>query len=170
MIVGLFSLENAPRRFEFSLAPSEIELESENVRLKDEIEVRGKLIKQIAQTDVEGEISALVEIECTRCLQPVEKKIEVAFLVSFVAPENYTEAREAELKNADLDVSILEGDQIDLTEIVREQILLHLPERIICREECRGFCQKCGADRNLINCNCEEKEIDPRWAGLKNLR
>lgn len=170
MIIDLFSLESSPHGFEFSLAPSEIDLETENARLKGEIKVRGKLTKRIAQTDVEGEISAKVETECTRCLEPVEEQLQIPFLVSFVSPENYTEERESELKDEDLNVSILEGDKVDLTELVREQILLHLPEPIFCREDCHGFCQKCGANRNLIDCNCEEKEIDPRWAGLKNLK
>lgn len=170
MIIDLFGLENSPHEFEFSLAPSEIELESETVKLKDKIKVQGNLTKQTAQTDVEGKISAQVEIECTRCLQPVEKKLEIPFLVTFVAPENYTEEKESELRDEDLNVSILESSQVDLTEIVREQILLHMPERVYCRENCQGFCQKCGANLNLINCNCEEKEIDPRWAALKNLK
>ncbi len=170
MIVDLFSLQSSPHEFEFSPSLSEIDLESENARLKSEVQVRGKLTKRIAQTDVEGEISAVVETECTRCLQPVEKKMEFPFLVSFVAPENYTEAQESELKDEDLDISILEDDKIDLTELAREQILINLPEQIFCREDCKGFCQKCGSNRNLINCNCEENEIDPRWAGLKNFK
>ena len=170
MVIDLFNLDSSPRSFKFSLAPSEIDLESENARLKGETKVRGKLTRRIAQTDVEGEISALVETECTRCLQPVEKKLEISFLVSFVAPENYTEEREAELKDEDLNISILEGDKIDLTELVREQIVLYLPDPIFCREDCKGFCQKCGANRNLINCNCEEKEIDPRWQSLRELK
>ena len=69
-----------------------------------------------------------------------------------------------------MDVSVIEGFEIDLTELVREQILLNLPEQVFCREDCKGLCEKCGANRNLINCNCEEKEIDPRWSALKNLK
>jgi uncharacterized protein len=46
---------------------------------------------------------------------------------------------------------------------------LNLPEQVFCREDCRGLCAKCGANRNATDCGCEEKEIDPRWAGLKNL-
>jgi uncharacterized protein len=57
-----------------------------------------------------------------------------------------------------------------LTELVREQILLAVPEQVFCREDCKGLCLKCSANRNLIDCNCEEKEIDPRWAALKNLK
>jgi uncharacterized protein len=45
-----------------------------------------------------------------------------------------------------------------------------LPEQAFCREDCRGLCEKCGANQNLIDCKCEEKEIDPRWQGLRELK
>ena len=90
--------------------------------------------------------------------------------MSFVTPDNLTVEKEAELRIEDLDVSIYEGDKIDLSELVREQIILNLPEKIFCSEDCKGLCAKCGANRNLIDCNCDKKELDPRWAALKNLK
>jgi len=65
---------------------------------------------------------------------------------------------------------VFEGDELDLTELVREQILLNLPEQTFCNPDCKGLCPKCGQNRNLIDCNCEENETDPRWAALKNLK
>lgn len=122
------------------------------------------------QTDIEGEIKADVETECTRCLQSAEANLQIPFSVSYIAPENYTQAKESELNTDDLQIAVFEGDKIDISELVREQILLNLFEQIFCREDCQGLCSKCGANRNLIDCNCEEKEIDPRWAALKNLK
>lgn len=170
MIIDLITLRGSPHEFEFLLAPEEIALDSEDAELKNAVRVTGKLTKHIAQTDVAGTISAELEIECSRCLQKIDKDLEFAFEAAFVTPENFTEAKEAELNAKDLDVSVFEGDKIDLTELVREQILLNLPEQVFCREDCKGLCDKCGANRNLIDCNCKEKEIDPRWAALKNLK
>ena len=170
MIIELFNVKNSPHEFEFSLAPTEIELEQPNARLIDNVKTVGELTKGIAQIDVEGVISAKAEIECTRCLEPFEKDLEIPFKASFVTPEHFTEEKEAELNEADLDVSVYEDDKIDLSELVREQIILNLPEQFFCSEDCKGLCDKCGANRNLIDCKCIEKEIDPRWAALKNLR
>ena len=170
MIIELFNVKNSPHEFEFSLAPTEIELEQPNARLIDNVKTVGELTKGIAQIDVEGVISAKAEIECTRCLEPFEKDLEIPFKASFVAPEHFSEEKEAELNEADLDVSIYEDDKIDLSELVREQIILNLPEQFFCSEDCKGLCDKCGANRNLIDCKCIEKEIDPRWAALKNLK
>ncbi len=170
MIVELFSIKESPHEFEFSLAPEDIELGQENVRLIENVRTAGELKSGIVQTDVEGEILAKLEVECTRCLKPVEKDLEIPFNVSFITPENLTEEKETELNAEDLDVSIYEGDRIDLGELTREQIILNLPEQVFCSENCQGLCAKCGANRNLIDCNCIEKEIDPRWAALNDLR
>jgi len=169
MIVDLITIKDAPASFDFKIEPAQIDLESETSKVGNAIRVRGKIKKGIAQTDVEGSISAVVKIECTRCLQPVEQSLNFPFKAAFVTPDYYTREKEAEINLDDLEVSIYEGDRIDLGELAREQILLNLPEQVFCQEYCRGLCQKCGANRNLINCNCEEKEIDPRWAALKNL-
>jgi uncharacterized protein len=170
MIIDLFTLGNAPFAFEFALTPEEINLESDDARLKNAVNVKGILTRHIAQIDVEGIISAETEIECTRCLQAVEQKLDISFEAAFVTAENYTQAKEAELSAKDLDVSVFDGQKIDLTELVREQILLNLPEQVFCKEDCKGLCEKCGANRNLIDCKCIEKEVDPRWAALKNLK
>ena len=170
MIVDLTQSGDAPVEFDFTLAPDEIDLDGDEGRLVKPARVTGKLTRHIAHTDVEGTIKAEIELECSRCLEKIDKMQEIAFQAAFVAPENYTQAKEAELQAGDLDVSVLEGNEIDLTELVREQILLNLPEQIFCREDCKGLCDKCGANRNLINCNCTEQEIDPRWAALKNLK
>ena len=170
MIVDLINLETSPFRFEFSLAPGEIDLTGEEAKLKTPVCVEGELKRGIVETEVGGKIYTELEIECTRCLQTIERKLEIPFEAAFVTEENYTQAREAELGAKDLDISVYDGQKIDITELVREQILLNLPEQIFCRDDCRGLCEKCGANRNLVDCNCIEKEIDPRWLALKNLK
>ena len=70
----------------------------------------------------------------------------------------------------DLDESPVPGGEIDLKEVVREQIMLALPEQVFCKDDCKGLCPKCGANGNLIDCKCADDEIDPRWAALKNLK
>lgn len=170
MIVDLTTLKNSLFSFDFTLTPEEINLNSEEAALKNVVKTQGNLKKGIAQTDVEGEIFADIEIECSRCLTSAENSLKIAFDTAFISPENYTEAKEAELRIEDLEVSIIEDDRIDLTEIVREQILLNLPTQIFCKDDCQGLCPKCGANRNLIDCKCEEKEIDPRWKALGDLK
>lgn len=170
MIIDLAALKEKRTSFDFSLPAGEINLGDEAVKLNDRVKVEGKLTQGIAQTDIEGKIFVDVELECTRCLEPVQSFMEIPFEAVFVTPENYTEAAEVQVTAEDLEVAVFEGDEVNLTELAREQILLAIPTRVFCREDCKGFCQKCGANRNLIDCNCEEKEIDPRWQGLRDLK
>ena len=170
MIVDLSRPESSLVRFDFTVEPEYIDLQSETEKVESAARVKGVLKKGSGQTDVSGEIAVRVTVECNRCLAKVDRELEFPFEAAFVAPENYTEAREAELHHADLDVSVLETNELDLADLAREQILLNLPEQVQCSEDCRGLCEKCGANLNLKSCNCKEKEVDPRWSALKNLK
>ena len=62
--------------------------------------------------------------------------------------------------------TLAEGQKVDLTSLMQETIVTELPLRLLCKEDCKGLCPKCGTDLNLGSCSCEHKEIDPRLAGL----
>lgn len=170
MIVDLAKLEGSDNRFEFSIAADDLDLETENVRLKSDTAVSGEISKNIVKTDVTGTISVAAEIDCTRCLIPIAEHLTFSFDVSYLPSDELLKEADAELDSDDLDVDALDGDELDLREVVREQILLNLPDQIFCKDDCKGMCQKCGANLNLIDCSCQETEIDPRWAALKNLK
>jgi uncharacterized protein len=167
MYIDLTKISDGFKEFDETL---EVDLEDESARLVEPCRIVGKLKKGIAQVDVEGAINAKIETECSRCLTVIISTLESHFQVSYITKENYTTAKESELHGADLDVSLYDGEQIDLTELAREQILLNLPEQIFCKEDCRGLCPKCGANLNEKTCSCETKEIDPRWQSLRELK
>ena len=75
----------------------------------------------------------------------------------------------SELTEDEMSVSVFDGEAIDVDEIVKEQIVLAVPTRMLCREDCKGICPECGTDRNTGDCSCATNDIDPRWAALKNL-
>jgi uncharacterized protein len=170
MIIDLTELENSPRPFDFTIPGADIDLDDVDLTLTGDVRLQGEIFKRSAQVDVKGNISAPVELDCTRCLEPVEQELNFDFAASFVAPENFALDKEREVAAADLDVDVLDSDRIDLSDIAREQILLNLPGQVFCKPDCKGLCQKCGANRNLIDCKCDSDETDPRWAALKNLK
>lgn len=167
MYIDLTKLSDGYKEFDETFS---IDLEDESARLVEPCRIVGGLKKGIAQVDVEGKIRAKVEMECSRCLIPIISILEIPFKVSYITEEHYTTAKESELHGEDLDISIYDGEKIDLTELAREQILLNLPTQTFCKENCRGLCPKCGTNLNEKTCSCETKEIDPRWAELKKLR
>ena len=64
---------------------------------------------------------------------------------------------------------LLDHDCIDLDQVVRDAVVLELPPAPLCRDDCRGLCPICGADRNDTDCDCVEDDDDPRWAALRSL-
>lgn len=169
MIIGLAELEGSPRPIDFIVAAGELDPEDVNLRLHGDVTVAGDIRREAGQIKVSGTITAPAEIDCTRCLEPIRKDLAIHFSVGFVAPENFAADKEREVSADDLDIDILDGDRIDLKELVREQILLNLPEQVLCKPDCKGLCPKCGANRNLIDCKCNLDEVDPRWAALRNI-
>jgi uncharacterized protein len=67
-------------------------------------------------------------------------------------------------------VSYYQGEGLLLEDALREQVLLALPLKVICREDCRGLCPHCGTNLNIGQCSCAEPAEDPRWAALKDIR
>ena len=170
MIVELSDIEGSSRRIDIELSPESLDLEDSDLELKGDLHVLGEIEKTSAEVIVRGSITGDGQIECSRCLQPVEQKLKIDFQANFVAPEYFSLDKENEVSVADLDTDVLEGDRIEIKDIVREQILLNVPEQVFCNPDCKGLCPKCGANRNLIDCKCDLNETDPRWAALKNLR
>ena len=109
----------------------------------------------------EGQLHSQVQLECARCLeifsQPIDFHLESQFGVPPVRPQGGTI------------FPIGVKGILDLTEALREQILLDLPMRPLCRPDCRGLCIKCGKNLNEGPCDCVQEIIDPRLVGLKEL-
>lgn len=170
MIVDLLQIEPLPYQFSDELQPDAIGLDEEAARLISPVKVNGTISKADVRYLVEGSLDFQMELDCTRCLETVDTDQTLKFKASYVSPEDYGNSADTELTDDDLEVSIVENSKIDLTELVREQVLLNLPTRFLCKEDCQGLCPKCGKNKNKEGCSCEEKEIDPRWEALKKLK
>jgi uncharacterized protein len=74
------------------------------------------------------------------------------------------------LEYGDLDVGFYRDDQIDLSAVLSEQVVIDVPMKPVCSEECKGLCPNCGADLNEGECNCKEDKTDPRLAPLAEIK
>ena len=169
MRVELASLERHGGKFAHNYQPGELDLNEERVTVVTPPRVSGRIQPTDSKVTVKGEATAELQLECDRCLKSVPIPVSSSFEVEYVTPEMYQADPTAELLDEDLTLSVFDGEVIDIDELVREQLLLALPAQILCREECKGLCPECGGDRNQTDCQCEDSEIDPRWAGLKEL-
>jgi uncharacterized protein len=111
----------------------------------------------IGGVSVTGTVSAPWVGACRRCLAPASGELRMA------VRELYTDEGDGE------DTYRLEGDDVDLEPLVRDAVLLELPQAPVCREDCAGLCPWCGAERNQGPCGCTPP-ADPRWQALDQLR
>ncbi len=115
---------------------------------------------------VHGDLTATVPQTCGRCLESFPAHVR-AFVDLRLAPRPTT-ASNVELAADDLDVDFYANDQLDLNALVETETTLALPMKPLCRDDCRGLCPVCGANRNTASCTCEVRTIDPRLAVLKD--
>lgn len=156
--------------FAHAYAPDELALGEEGARLLTPAEVEGRASRKGDEVRLRGQIRATVEAPCDRCLKPAAFDVDVKFDERYVPAGEEVKEEETELHPDELALAVYEGETLDADELVREQLLLALPTRLLCREECRGLCPGCGADLNSEACGCARDEVDPRWAALAALK
>ena len=170
MGLELEKLEEVGGRFARVYEPQQLVLEDSELELAAPAEVHGRVARRNGEAELTGELHAKIRISCARCLKPVELPIDVEFTERFVRAVSWRDEEQHELQQADLNLSVFDGASIDLDDLVKEEITLAVPAQALCRENCKGLCPVCGADRNVQSCSCEAIEVDTRWAKLKNLR
>ena len=169
MRIELEKLDGKKGDFAHDYQPEELNPVDERVTLIEPAAVTGKIRLAGNEVFVNGHIETRVQVECDRCLKPVESLVNSDFQLEYISGSEYESSQVAELTEAEMSVSVFDGQAIDVDEIVKEQILLAVPTRLLCREDCKGICPQCGNDRNTGECSCVTTDIDPRWAALKNL-
>jgi uncharacterized protein len=117
----------------------------------------------------QGHIGGDVTGHCGRCLEDYAFALDTDFHVVLV-PKSEEPTPEAELTDDELDLSVYDGDQIDLAPLLREQIILALPTRPLCDDRCKGLCSRCGVNLNVESCRCAAAAGDSRLAVLRNLK
>ncbi len=126
--------------------------------------------------EVEGKVKTRIGLSCGRCLQSFEAPLEATFTATYVEELPRVEAgegeggEEVELTAEEMGLTLVEGEEIDLGELVQEQVVMGIPYHPLCAEKCRGLCPRCGADLNKGDCGCAPEEFNNRFAALKGFK
>jgi uncharacterized protein len=132
------------------------------------IEGRVRLMRTNQGILAQGTISGETEVACARCLAPVPVDIEAEVEEVFVPTIDMATGRSIKPEEEDEALWIDEHHILDLTEVLRQDVLLELPVHVLCKEDCRGLCPECGTNLNEASCDCKP-DIDPRWSSLTDL-
>ncbi|MBF6612581.1 MAG: DUF177 domain-containing protein [Chloroflexi bacterium] len=122
---------------------------------------------------VQGDVEASVSLECSRCLEQFRLPVDAMLEELFQPTLDVETGRPVQLDDSEKDDTAFHIDQnhlMDLSEPVRQALLVALPLKPLCKEECAGLCPHCGANLNETQCGCESEDVDSRWQGLRELK
>lgn len=125
------------------------------------IRINGEVLNTGMMLEVTGNVCALAEYACSRCLEHYTTQVDISF------KERFQEGMQEE--DSDNEFSTYYGDEINIADLVRESIILAEPFKLICREECQGLCPVCGKNLNTSRCSCASDSINPKFAVLQKI-
>lgn len=178
MFIEIRELEIHPVDWDQEVAPGVIDLGSEltqraslkttgRAQLVEEHHSKRHVIKDIR---VAGELMTRLEMPCARCLEPVTQDVKRDFDLLYRPRGADAGQEELSVTAADAEIGYYDGEGLLLEDTLREQVLLAVPLKAICREDCKGLCPHCGRNLNTGSCSCTEAVEDPRWSALKDIR
>jgi uncharacterized protein len=144
--------------------------EKRTFRFISPIAVHLNLSKLGGVVQVKSRIETKVQCLCARCLETFSMVLTSQYGTTFKPRPDFPPDEEVELTREDLETDFYNGEEIDLTSLVQDQVLLALPQKAVCREECRGLCPRCGKNLNREVCSCPSGFMDPRFEALKNIK
>jgi len=178
MFIDVHELELHRIDFDQELRPAVLDFgvdirQVEPLRTKGRAELveehRGGRLGSVRDIRLVGKLSTRLELSCARCLEPVTQDVKRDFDL-FYRPQGIDAGREElSVTDAEAEIGYYTGDGLLLEEVLREQVLLSVPLKILCRNECKGLCRQCGKNLNSGSCGCVPS-ADPRWQALEGLR
>lgn len=178
MLIHVDKLKRRPRQIILDEAASDFPvlqelIEQEPVTFNETI--HGSLEARWAGDviEVSGSLSTSVTSPCCRCLMQVTTRLDIPVMLCYCGNGGDEEAavvEELELKSEELGVITFSGPEIDLRPDLEQEVIMALPQRLLCQETCRGLCHGCGCNLNTNHCDCEPPVFHSGLLALKNYK
>jgi len=171
MLISLQQLDKRPFKFDLEIPVGEIEYDSKLTQASPLLAEGGAqlLDHSLGEIRLVGKLAVTVNGTCDRCLELATFPIATNFDLIYM-PAGEQGAGDEEVEAGATEVGFYEGSGLELYDVLREVVLLALPMRLVCREDCKGICPICGQNRNQNDCACQVKPVDDRWSKLKLLQ
>jgi uncharacterized protein len=163
-VLRVHELEQGENRLERVGNGVDLALDAAFIRLAGLVVLRLVIYRAGDHIDVQGTVTATVDLACDRCLTPFQRVLEADVRVFAERREIRDRRPLEEVREDDLGIVYHDGRFVDLTDDVRQVLLVELPWQTVCRDDCRGLCPRCGADLKEGPCRCGEREVDSRWS------
>lgn len=153
-VLQLQFLESGESGIERSATAAELAIDPRYARLVGPVTLGARVYRSGENVEVRGEVRAALELDCDRCLAPVRREIAAELRIYAERRPSRDRRSEQESREDDLGIVYHDGRFVDLTEDIRQLVLVEVPWNVVCREGCRGLCSRCGADLNQGPCAC----------------
>jgi len=154
-VAQLRRMEGSSERYAFCEPMSPLQFGKDEYVFLKPLNVQLDVVNTGKSLLVNGKVSSEMGVTCSRCLKDFPFYLAFEFEDEWI-PEEFAEENEEE------NAFIFEKDEFNIEDRILEHVLLHIPMKFMCSEDCKGLCPKCGADRNTITCACTDEAIDPR--------
>ncbi len=177
MLITPLHLEHEPLLFEEAIPEGALDY-APDIRQTGPLAVTGRadlLIEHrghnehVADIRIRAAYRGSLECLCARCVEPVPVPVAGDFDLIFRPHDADADAGERAITADETEIGYYEESGLLLEDVVREQVLLSLPSRTLCSEDCKGLCPRCGQNLNSGTCNCNASGSDPRWHALQGL-
>ncbi len=167
MKIELRQINDEGKDFHFTESAEEMEISAEGIKFPNPIEVDITATLSGDEVICQGEVYTDVEIECSRCLDIFD--FEIIAPLQFVVQILESPLDVDDAGDEDFEVISKTETYLDISQRVRDAIVLSIPLKPLCTEDCKGLCSLCGANLNEGECECKPDKVDERWDALKNL-
>ena len=144
------------------IAPSDLALDG-NVHIEAMISREGRIFF------VDGTIRTTLHLTCSRCAGEFSYPVDTFFHCHEEPVRKGGSEIEAALHKMDMDIDHYSGDEVELNNLFREQLILAIPMHPLCMPDCLGLCPKCGQNLNVKRCDCREEEVSSQFSVIKKL-
>lgn len=168
MILDLSQFDSFPAKVILEAGPEAIEIDFDSVVRVNSAELDLNIQKSGEEFYCQGNAVASVRMTCARCLE--EFDLELANSTDFIVCSKQWYDNQGDVKDTE-DYAFFQGGELhaDVTDIVRQAIIISMSLKPLCSEDCRGLCPTCGVNRNEASCECRKERTDGRWEALKKL-
>jgi len=171
-------LEQEPVEFDLELASGMVDFGSEAEQMgKLAASGRAEILHEhrgpkeiVPDIRLRGRFSGKFQLPCARCVEPVEVPLAAEFDLIYRPLGADSGVPERSITAPETEIGYYQEGSLLLEDVLREQVLLSLPVRMLCKADCKGLCPRCGANRNSQVCTCDETGNDSRWEALAELR
>ncbi len=160
--IRISGLSNGLHEYHFSTVPAELGLGN---NFTHPVEVDIVVDKTPRQVYLTSDITTSAVFTCDRCIENFDGPLHAKCSMFYI----FDDLEKGKFQEDEVRVIAPDTVHIDISDDIRQMILLSIPLKLLCKEDCKGLCSKCGINRNNEQCDCREDQADPRWQGLAGL-